>query len=795
KNIKIGGRTVGEAKALLVGEAPGESEDAANAVFVGRAGEKLQWLLDKTRVGNRYRLTNAVRCFPHGTPKITHIDACREYLTKEIKEIRPKVIVAVGGQALKSLLNLEEITKNRGFWFTYTDGDLSIPVMPTFHPASNLRPRQAGNGGWEDDEIVIRDFQEVSNVLDGMPVTEYKLPEVRVIGVDCSLGTFYNDLIKRKIISLDTEFTHLDYTRGKMICCSFGTVDKYAYVLPFFHKGGVPFWNAVGLKKAIAALKLILEDKRILKCGQAASKDICYFRMLGIEIEGYYFDTAYAQSVINENLPTNLTFMQDWYGLAFGRYDAGLDYYKKGGDKTQGNKMLELEDNVVWKYAGVDAVATMGVCSTQYRALQNEGMYESPFLSWKMPMFNLVTELEWNGIYMNKDGLDERIADISIKVDDLNDRVIEIAGNLDFNPNSTPQVAVILKRLNLLGPKPKKTKGGKIAVDKSVLTLASEMENGEFARLLIDHRHQKKMLGTYFEKVRDQLSPDGYFRDSFRGHLVETHRLSAFSHTFPREKDGIRKCFTAPPGYDMHYADYDQLEQKLIALISGDEVMLQEFREGKDVYRGLAALLHGKKYEDVSKSSPERQAAKTTALALNYCVGDSTVSKQYGFDEEYVANVRAIYFGKYKKVKQWMDWAMGFVVRHGYMELPGGLKRRFPSIEWAKWSKHRGTDRFDELGSMQRSAENSPIQAGAGYLVHVRVLALQDYLLNTEKKSRDEVRLVYDQHDAVVYYVGKKLSPWFGPTMVSMLEWKDCPYKGNVIDFTVEHKIVASLEG
>ncbi|MCA9290563.1 MAG: uracil-DNA glycosylase, partial [Phycisphaerales bacterium] len=128
---------------MFVGEAPGEEEDRTGRPFVGRAGKKLDEIIQA--IGLRREdvyIANVLKSRPpnNRTPLAPEIDACAPYLQAQIRIIRPRVIVTLGGPATKLLLHTTEgITRLRGIWASYRVDDIDVPVMPTFHPAYLLR--------------------------------------------------------------------------------------------------------------------------------------------------------------------------------------------------------------------------------------------------------------------------------------------------------------------------------------------------------------------------------------------------------------------------------------------------------------------------------------------------------------------------------------------------------------------------------------------------------------------------------------------------------------------------------
>jgi uracil-DNA glycosylase len=157
-----------DARLMFIGEAPGEEEDRTGRPFVGRAGQKLDEIITamKMRREQMY-IANVLKSRPpeNRTPLLPEVEACSPFLREQIRIIHPTVIVALGGPAAKMLLQTETgITRLRGQWGTYADGDLLIPIMPTFHPAYLLRnyTPDTRQKMWSDMQAVMRRLAETS---------------------------------------------------------------------------------------------------------------------------------------------------------------------------------------------------------------------------------------------------------------------------------------------------------------------------------------------------------------------------------------------------------------------------------------------------------------------------------------------------------------------------------------------------------------------------------------------------------------------------------------------------------
>jgi DNA polymerase len=150
-----------DARLMFIGEAPGEEEDRTGRPFVGRAGQKLDEIIAAMKMRReQVYIANILKSRPpnNRTPLLPEVEACAPFLREQIRIIRPAVIVALGGPAAKMLLQTDTgITRLRGQWGTYADGDLRIPVMPTFHPAYLLRnyTRDTRQKMWSDMQAVL----------------------------------------------------------------------------------------------------------------------------------------------------------------------------------------------------------------------------------------------------------------------------------------------------------------------------------------------------------------------------------------------------------------------------------------------------------------------------------------------------------------------------------------------------------------------------------------------------------------------------------------------------------------
>jgi DNA polymerase len=150
---------------VFVGEGPGQEEDQQGRPFVGAAGQLLTDIIVKGMKLNRedVYICNIVKCRPPGNrnPEPDEVEACEPFLIKQLRAIKPGVIMALGNVAVKTLLKTKEgITKLRGTWKTYQ----GIPLMPTFHPAYLLRNPSDKKLVWEDIKKVLTEMEVTERI-------------------------------------------------------------------------------------------------------------------------------------------------------------------------------------------------------------------------------------------------------------------------------------------------------------------------------------------------------------------------------------------------------------------------------------------------------------------------------------------------------------------------------------------------------------------------------------------------------------------------------------------------------
>ncbi len=307
----------------------------------------------------------------------------------------------------------------------------------------------------------------------------------------------------------------------------------------------------------------------------------------------------------------------------------------------------------------------------------------------------------------------------------LEQEIHELAGG-PFNVNSTAQLRTVL--YERLGLKPqRKTKTG---YSTDAATLEKLREEHPVVEALLSYREVEKLRSTYGEGLLAEVAPDGRIHASFNQTVARTGRLSSDHpnlHNIPvRSEDGrrFRRAFVPAPGWRLLVADYDQVELRVIAHLTGDPGLLEAFRTGVDIHAATAARVFGVAESAVTPSM--RAKAKMVSYGL---------SQRLGVPVAEAEEILAAYFAAFPAVRSYMERTVAEARERGYTETPLGRRRMIPELASSNY-------RLRQAG--ERQAMNAGIQGLAADLFKVALVRLDEHLRTRRS------RLVLQVHDEVL---------------------------------------------
>jgi len=354
------------------------------------------------------------------------------------------------------------------------------------------------------------------------------------------------------------------------------------------------------------------------------------------------------------------------------------------------------------------------------------------------PLVRVLAKMEVAGIGVDGDRLRTINDDLTREARALESDIQRIAGE-QFNVNSTPQLRRVLYENLKLNPG-RKTKTG-YSTDAATLEKLRATDESGIIESLLRYREVEKLRSTYGEGLLAEVAPDGRIHASFNQTVARTGRLSSDQpnlHNIPvRTDEGrrFREAFVPAPGCGLVVADYNQIELRVIAHLSGDPGLVEAFATGQDIHATTAARVFGVEQDAVS--SVQRSKAKMISYGLAYGMEAYGLSQRLGVPVDEAATILSQYFVAFPKVRAYMDATVVEARRRGYTETLSARRRYIPEL---------ASDNFRLRQAAERQAMNSGIQGLAADLFKNALVRLDDALSSAGLASR----IVLQVHDEIL---------------------------------------------
>ena len=498
----------------------------------------------------------------------------------------------------------------------------------------------------------------------------------------------------------------------------------------------------------ISALAPIMADESIGKIGHNIKFDLNVLRNHGAPISGVAADTMVESYVIDATRASHR--MDALAESELGRRCVSITEVIGKGAKQIVFSQADLD--TAGPYAAEDADVTLQLESRLRPQVDGMGL-DTLYTDTELPLVEVLAELEFNGITVDPDELDRQRERLAGRIETLRRAVIDAAPH-PFNPDSPKQLAAALfnkpdDEPPGLGIKPlKKGKTGP-STNVEVLTKLSEDPAVEttIPGNILEYRQLTKLVNTYLVALKEAIQPStGRIHASFNQVVTATGRLSSSDPNLQnipiRTEAGreIRKAFVAAPGHLLLAADYSQIELRLLAHLSGDEALIQAFKDGMDIHTAVAAEVMGVAPEDVDGDM--RSTAKMINFGIVYGITAFGLARRLGGD---VSNAEAAeiiddYKVRFPRITDFLDACVEQAQTNGYVETILGRRRLIPQID-ARNPNER------QLG--ERMAINTVVQGSAADLIKLAMLDLHRALPDAAPGTR----MLLQIHDELVFEV------------------------------------------
>ena len=561
--------------------------------------------------------------------------------------------------------------------------------------------------------------------------------------------TLFERLSTEKRFAFDTETTSLDYRIAQIVGFSVAFDAQDAYYVPLAHDyEGAP--EQLNREVILAQIKPILEDDSVQKIGHHLKYDAHVLENHDIHLAGWYFDTMLASYVLNSVATRHG--MDDVARLYLSHLTTTYEQVAGKGAKQKTFNQIPLETAA--HYAAEDAHVTYRLYEVLSSKLQAHPELVNILHNIEVPVARVLTQMEENGIELDLAFLDQLGGEFSNTMQNLENQIMEIAGE-SFNVSSPKQVGeVLFEKLGLKGGK--KTTTGQYSTSESVL----EKIEHPIAQLILEYRGLSKLKSTYTDGLCKQANPDTHrVHTSYHQALTATGRLSSTDPNLQnipiRAEIGrqIRKAFVAPKGRVLLAADYSQIELRLMAHLSQDEALLDAFIHGQDVHRRTAAEVLGIPLEEVTND--QRRQAKAVNFGLLYGMSEFGLIRQLGFTRQESQDYIKQYFHRYPGIYDYMQRTRQVALEQGFVETLLGRRLYTPDIDARNMMVRKAAE---------RAAINAPLQGSAADIIKMAMIEVDKML------PKDQAKMLLQVHDELVFEVDEDMADELAPKLAEVMQ-------------------------
>jgi DNA polymerase-1 len=579
------------------------------------------------------------------------------------------------------------------------------------------------------------------------PTTTMVETELENAGIEPARGTqayvidsetAFDDLLarlrRRGRFAVDVETDALNPIEAGLVGISLATEPGIAYYIPVGHTTGAQ----IPRQDVLDRLRPLLEDEAVAKVAHNAKYDITVLARQGIELRGLAVDTMVAAYLLNPS------------GRGYGLKDLALAHFNvemtdilaligKGKEQIT---MAGVDIHKAADYAAADADMTLrleAVLVPQLREKELDGLFRDV----EMPLVPVLAAMELAGMDVDVPYLREMSARVQEDMERLMAEVHEAVGH-PFNISSPKQLSTVL--FDELGlPAQKKTSTG-YSTDAEVL----ETLRGKHPAVdgILEYRQLAKLRGTYLDGLPELISPvDGRIHTSFNQTVTSTGRLSSSTpnlQNIPVRTDlgrQIRRAFVAKGADEVLLAaDYSQIELRILAHLSHDPILLDSFRQGRDIHVRTAALIYNLPEDEIS---PEmRRLAKTANYAIIYGLSEYGLSRETGIPRKEAGAFLERYTATYADLYDYMGRTREDVRAHGYVQTLLGRRRYMPEV----YSSSRTV-----RDAAERAAVNMPVQGTQADLIKIAMVRLHRRMREEGLRSK----MILQVHDELVFRAPK----------------------------------------
>lgn len=480
-------------------------------------------------------------------------------------------------------------------------------------------------------------------------------------------------------------------------------------------------------------LKKLLESSAVAKNVFNAKAQIVGLHRLRIDLRNVDFDLLLASYLLNTNDNSNdlgqVALEHDYHEVA-----TDEEVYGKGAKRA-----IPDDDQTFYTHLAQKARAINDLRDPLFKKLDDN--QQTPlYTDIEVPLTRVLAAMEITGIKVNAQTLKDMGSKLTERLADIEDQIYAAAGE-EFNINSTKQLGHILfEKLKL--PVIKKTKTGySTAVD----VLEKLADQAPIVEDILQYRQIAKLQSTYITGLLKVIhSSDQKIHTRYLQTLTQTGRLSSVDPNLQnipvRLPEGrlIRKAFVpSHEGWQIFSSDYSQVELRVLAHITGDKNLQEDFKNGEDIHASTARrIFHLPADAEIDRNM--RRRAKAVNFGIVYGISDYGLAQRIHVSRSQAHEFIQNYFKEFPGVKKYIDDTIAFAREHGYVETITHRRRYLPDIH---------AKSFSQRSFAERTAMNTPIQGSAADIIKIAMIRMKEEI----KQRQLQARMLLQIHDELVF--------------------------------------------
>ena len=562
---------------------------------------------------------------------------------------------------------------------------------------------------------------------------EKKVVEYKTLKSIDDLSMIENLIHESKCFAFDTETTSIDSLEAELVGVSFSFEANSGYYLPIAHQEK----TAISRDEALRWLKQIIEASQDKVVGQNLKYDLQVLRNHQIHIKKFYADTMLMSYSINSTASRhNLDALAEYYlNIKTIKFE---DVMGKGKNKLKNFSEVPIKEAT--NYAAEDADITLQLYRTFETKIDDKTTKMLQEIEY--PMIFVLMEMEATGALIDIKHLNSLSNNFGSKLINLVQKIHKHSGVV-FNIDSPKQLSeVLFDKMGIEAKGLKKTSSGYYSTSEAVLQKLAD-EN-EIIKDILEYRTLAKLKSTYTDKLSEICDLGSRVHTSYHQAVTSTGRLSSSDPNLQnipiRTKDGIviREAFIAPQGKKLLAIDYSQIELRLMAHYSNDEIMVKSFNNNEDIHKRTASEIFGVDIQDVDDDM--RRKAKTINFGLLYGMSAFGLSNQLSVTRAEADIFLESYFDRYSGVSAFMKNIVEDAKGKKYVETLHGRKIHVPNIESSNYLMRQASE---------RAAINGPLQGSAADIIKIAMIKIAEWIQGNDQ----EIKMILQVHDELIFEV------------------------------------------